>query len=98
MTVPYNLTQITDQVGLYGMITAVNDMSGGLFGMLILITFYIIMLFAWKDYDIKSTFAGASFLTALIAIFLRLLQWIPDQYMFGTFIIAGISFAVLKWS
>jgi hypothetical protein len=100
MPAPYNLTQITEQNGLFGLMDGANTISGGQFGLFTLIVAFIVMVFAWTrgGYDTKSSFAAASFITALLAIFLRVLQWIPDQYMFGAFILAGISFVLLRWS
>ena len=97
MAEPYNLTGLSGQTGLYGFMTATNNLTDGLFGTLILVVIYIIMVVTWRNQDAKTSFAAASFITALLSIFLRLLQWIPDVTMFGTFIIAGVTFALLKW-
>ena len=98
MAEPYNLSAMTDQAGLFGFMNAANDLSGGLFGHLTLVVFFIIMVVAWRNEEPKKSFAAASFITALISVFLRLLGWIPDGTMFITFIIAGLSFVMLLWS
>ena len=98
MPAPYNLTEITSQDGLFGLMSGANTISNEQFGLFTLIVSFIIMVFAWRNYDTKTSFAAASFITALLAIFLRILQWIPDQYMFGAFILAGVSFVLLRWS
>ena len=98
MPEPYNLTTLTDQTGIFGFMNAANDVSGGLFGNLILVTFFIIMVVAWRNEEPRKSFAAASFLNALISVFLRLLGWIPDGTMFICFILAGISFIMLTWS
>ena len=97
MVQPYNLSTLNAQDGLYGFLNAANTLSGGLFGTLILIVVYIIMVVSWRREDTKQSFAAASFVVALLSIFLRLLQWIPDITMFSTFIIAGLTFVMLKW-
>lgn len=98
MAEPYNLTIATDSTGLFGFMDAANTISGGLFGNLILLVVFIIMVAAWRNYEPKRSFAAASFITAILAIFLRLLQWIPDATLFMTFIIAGVSFVLLMWT
>ena len=95
---PYNLTSLTDQTGVFGFMNAANDVSGGLFGTLTLVTFFIIMVVAWRNEEPRKSFAASSFLTALISVFLRILGWIPDSTMFTTFIIAAVSFVMLVWS
>jgi energy-converting hydrogenase Eha subunit G len=88
---------MTGQDSLVGFMTGANNVSDGMFGILTLVTAFIIMVFAWRGYDTKSSIAAASFITALLSIFLRLIQWIPDQVMFGCFILAGVSFVLLRW-
>ena len=97
MTEPYNLTSLNNQDSIFGFMNAANDVSGGLFGNLILIVTFLIMVVAWRSYEPKRSFAAASFITALISVFLRVMGWIPDATMFGCFILAGISFVLLRW-
>ena len=97
MAEPYNLTSLNNQNTLFGMMDAANDLSGHLFGNLILITVFVIMVFAWRTYEPKRSFAAASFITAIFSVFLRIMNWIPDATMFGCFILAGISFVLLRW-
>ena len=66
--------------------------------LIVLVTFVIAFVSFKANYDGKRRFAGASFITALISIFIRILGMTTDRVMFGTFIIAGISFIALRWS
>lgn len=98
MAEPYNLTTMTGQNDLFGFMNAANTLTTGLFGNLILVTGFIIMVVAFRNYEPKQSFAAAGFLTALFSIFLRLLNWIPDTTMFICFMVAGVTFVLLRWS
>ena len=97
MPEPYNLTGLNARNDLYGFMTSANDLTGGLFGNLILLVAFVIMIMAWRTYEPKRSFAAASFLTALFSVFLRVMDWIPDATMFGCFILAGVSLVLLRW-
>ena len=97
MPEPYNLTALNNQNDLFSFMDAANDLAGGIMGNLILLTVFIIMVFAWRTYEPKRSFAAASFITALFSILLRVLDWIPDATMFICFILAGVSFVLLRW-
>jgi Na+/H+ antiporter NhaB len=97
MPQPYNLTGLSSKNTLVSLLQESNTIAGGIIGGLILLAVFIISFIAFKDYEGKRAFAGASFLTALIAVFLRVLAMIPDSYMFTTFIIAGISIVALRF-
>ena len=97
MAEPYNLTGMQGQNDLFGVMNAANTVSGGLFGHLILVVAFVIMVVAWRNYEPKRSFAAASFIISLFAIMLRVLQWIPDITMFTCFIMAGVSLVLLRW-
>ncbi len=97
MAQPYNLTGMSQSNSLFEFVYQSNILTGNLMGILIIITTFIIAFLNMKDYEGKKAFAGSSFITALISIFLRVLGMITDQWMFGVFIVAGLSFIWLRW-
>lgn len=97
MAEPYNLTQMSGQNTLYGFMTGANAISDGYIGIMTVIVTFIIAFVWFKTFESKKAFAGASFITALIAMILRVLTWINDPVMFTTFILAAISLVLLRW-
>lgn len=97
MPQPYNLSNITGARNIYEVTKGANDVAGGSLGLMLLVGIFVIFFFSFKTYSTKRAFAGASFITAVISIFIRLLDFIPDRYMFGAFLLAGIGFLALKF-
>lgn len=99
MPQPYNLTTLEGSETLFELVNNANLLSGGLIGILTLITTFMIGFLAFKSsgYATNRAFAGSGFITALISIFLRVAGLIPDRYMFGAFIVAGVGFIMLRW-
>ena len=98
MPEPYNLTALSHSDGLLNLTQNANTIADGMLGFGILITVYLILFISFKSYDIKKAFAGAGFITSVIAIVLRLTNLITDTMMFGTFIMAALSFVLLIWA
>ena len=99
MTQPYNLSGISGSQTLFELVSATNTLTGDLMGTLIVVVTFVIAFISFKaGYDGKRSLAGASFITALISIFVRILGLTTDRVMFVTFIIAGVSLVILRWS
>ena len=98
MAQPYNITAISRSQTLAELIINADELSGNLLGTLFVVTAFIIAFIVFKaNYEGKRAFAGASFLTALFSIFIGVLGLTSDKVMFGCFILAGVSFALLRW-
>ena len=93
-----NTTPFTNTTGnfIIGIGTAINNESDGLFGLLILISFYIITFvsFSYNAQNLKGAFAGSTFIGVIIAILLRLLSWLNDTYLYAAIILAIIGLLV----
>ena len=98
MPAPYNITPISGETNLYGFMTQTNALVDGFFGIGILAVSFLIFFVAFKKFETKRAFAGASFIVSLFATILRVLTWISDEIMFGTFLLAAISLIILRWS
>lgn len=94
--IPYNLTELNNAENLYDLTTQANTLAGGLIGILSLIVLFVIVFMGLKQYESKNAFAAASYVTAMIAILLRLMVWISDTVMFTSFILVGISLVWLR--
>lgn len=64
----YNLTNVTEATNLYDMAVGVNDLSGGLIMIMVLVSLYIITFIASKGYDTKTALFTAGFVTTIIAV------------------------------
>jgi len=66
----YNLTNVTEANDYATMVVALNDLSGGLIGIFLLTSLFIIIFMSFKKYeqDTKSVFLLSSTLTTLIGV------------------------------
>lgn len=97
MPAPYDLTNLTAANDAYQVTTAANQISHSSLSLVFLIGAFFIFFFAFKRWEVKIAVGGASFLTAIAAIFLRILNWIPDTWMFATFLIAGLALIWIRF-
>jgi len=70
----------------------------GSFGLLLLITVFIICVFTFMAATKHSgkSFAGASFVVAILSIILRVLDLVSDLVMFSCFALVALLVAFLK--
>ena len=100
MPAPYNLaTNVTDMVDMFSWMNVLTEPSG-LFGALILISVFMITFILNAKKDATTSFALASWLTMITAIFLSMLQGsfgylIPGNYLAITITLAAISVVLL---
>lgn len=94
---PYNLTSLNDNTNIYRIATSANTLTDGLFGQLILIVLYVVLFMVFKKYDTSRAMLTTSYICAVAATFLRVMGWLSDQWMFATFIIAGIAFVLVRF-
>ena len=98
MPQPYNLSVLTDTNTIVGLAQGANTISAGILGVVILLSVFFVLFMAMKQYDFMRAIVASSFITTLVAIFLRLLGLITDTYLFGTILISAVVFIWLKWS
>ncbi len=65
--VVYNLTNMTDATNILDMTKAMNDLTGQMFIMIILLTFYLILFIIFKNYDTKVVLLVNSFIVTVIS-------------------------------
>ncbi len=97
MAEPYNMTLLTGKDNLVGTIQGVNEISGGIFGMIFLLLFFIILFVAFKNYEFKRALAGSSLITSIVAMLFRLFSFVNDTMMFSFFLVTAIAFIWMMW-
>lgn len=63
----YNLSNATDANDFIGIMQGMNGMTHDGLSIFILFTLFLTGMMVFRDYDIKRTFAGVSFVTSFIA-------------------------------
>jgi len=81
---PENIT------GLFGLIGHVNKITSGLLGPMILLVIASVSFISTKN------LGYTTFFTFLVALFLRLLNWLPDSVFYVVIITFG-GVAIMMW-
>lgn len=93
----YNLTNFTDEDQLVGIFEVSNVYTKGVFGIMIYIGWFLLLLFVFADLEPKKAFAGASFLTALVGIVMLPLNIINPWLILVAMVAAVASLISLFW-
>lgn len=73
-----------------------NVVTGDLFGALMLLAIFIILIARMKDYPSSKAFASAAFVTALVAVFFRVIRIISDFVLIVAIFLVVVSIIVLQ--
>ena len=98
---PYVLaTNVTDMVDMFSWMNALTTDAPGLFGLLVLISIFIVTFILNANREIEVSFAISSWMTCISAIFLSMLQGsfgylIPGEYVSATVTLAAVSVVML---
>lgn len=91
----YNLTNVTSAHEPLAYATAVNDLTGGMWASMLLLIIFLVLLVATKNAKTTVSFGSAAIITAVLAIFFRLAQLIPDYVLIMASVLAGIGFIIV---
>ena len=91
----YNLTNLTNADGLVEIISAANQLTGGLLMTGIMVMVFFITFISMKDSDTKSVFVVASFISSLIGLGFWALGFIGMTVLIFPFILLGASLIIL---
>lgn len=94
----YNFSDVTASSNLLEFAQATNDLVGGWWGLLLLISFFMIMFIAMKHYPTSSSFPIAAALTMLLSFMMRTLSLIPNIAVFICIIATIVSMLPLLWA
>jgi len=96
---PYNLTMMSNNTGIVNLAQTINThIMHGTLGLMILISVFVICVFTFMaatKHGGKS-FAGASFVVAILSIILRALDLVADLVMFSSFALVVLIVAFMK--
>lgn len=93
----YNLT-FTEGNSLTGLFLGVNTESGGIFGGVLLMAIFLIVLISTRSDDFKIKITTSSFITTIIAGVMLGLGWIKALYFTIAVFALLISVFILIWS
>jgi predicted cation transporter len=97
MAAPYDLTNASNMSGIPDLFTTSNQLTGGMFGTVILVVLWVMVFMQLKNYSSKAAALAASFITTLVAVMLFLMSMISSQVLVVCVVLTAISFAI-NWS
>lgn len=88
----FNETNMTSAATPFEWFKYANVLSGNSVGLFILLGTFLVIYFATRNLPMKrASLAASCFATAVIAIFLRIIEWIPNDWVTICFIAAAGS-------
>ena len=93
MTDIYNLTNYTNATNLLELGVATNQLTGGLFFVVVLVLILIISFVAMKRYSTEQAMVSSTFITFLLGAILWMTELISDKVMIVFFIFFVLSAA-----
>ena len=96
MPAPYDLTNVSNMTGVQDIFLVPNQLTGGLFGTIILFILWFVIFMQLKNYSTKPALLAASFITGIVALILWLLGVVNQYVLIVCVVITAISF-VLNW-
>lgn len=94
---PYNLTNISTSENYLELTQNVNDMTSGLLGFLILLSFFIILIISFSNSSIAARITTAALLTTIVSFLFRVIGLTSDLIVLMFVITTATSFLVLAY-
>lgn len=92
----YNLTNITGAQGNpLDYANAVNDISGGLLGVMFVVSAFIVFFLVFKNFPTPTAFAASAYITGILCILLLIAGFISTKIMVSVAVIAAIATVIL---
>jgi len=91
----YNLTNISGVNNPLDFVTNINSLADYIPGTMMVMTVFVLTFMAFKNYEPKTSFAASSFLTALVALMMRLVGLVPDHVLIISSVVAALSVTLL---
>jgi len=91
---PYDLTNITSGENVLDFVVEVNKLTGQWFMMSMLLAGFVIMFISMRSFGNKEALLTAGFMTAIISIFFRALDFISTANTVITIIVFAVILAV----
>lgn len=97
----YNFPNITQPVDLLTTVNSFVRVGGNtgepVFGFLIMIAAYVILFIGFKNYPTETAFAGASYITTVIALFLSVMGLLSPTFIVIMVAVTAISTVFLMF-
>ena len=97
MPVPYNLTGVTNASNIVELTQEVNQLTGEYLGLLILISFFVILIAAYRDQTPVTRVTVAAFLTTLISFLFRVIGMTGDLVVLIFVLITSGCFIIMYY-
>ena len=94
MAVPYNLTNASNMGGAADLFVTANQLTGSLFGVLILLMWWFLVFMQLKNYSTKPALLVACFATTILALMLFLLSMIDQKVLIVSIVLTAAAFAI----
>ena len=94
----YNLTNVTSSNNLLEITQQVNQLSGEIFGLMFLISFFIILFVSFRGEDVSVKFTSAAFLTTILAILFRVIDLTGDRIVLIIVLITAVGYIIMNYS
>ena len=92
----YAYPTINDTKGFQEMSGYINTVSGGIFFPLTLLALYIIIFVSTLAFGAGRAFTYASFVSAILSMFLVFAGLLNPMFMYFLFVLTGIGFIVMR--
>lgn len=87
----YNLTGLENNTNILEFVKVVNTASGEWFVIGLLLTLWVILFIAFKNYETETAIRSASFIVSIIAILFFIIGMISTSKMMIPIIITGLT-------
>lgn len=95
----YNLTNISSSRNILETTQHINnELTGGLFGVLVIISFFLILFISLKSERISLRFTAASFVTTIVAMLLRVAGFSTDFLVLLFVLLTALGFVIAKYA
>jgi len=92
----YNLTNVSGANGnplLYA--SAINDLSGGLLGLMFVVSTMVLLFLVFKNFPTPTAFAASAYITGILCVLLLIAGIISTKVMVGVAVIVAVATVIL---
>lgn len=93
----YNLTNVTNADNLIQLTQGTNQMTGELYGLFVLIAFFIILFASYRGQMPIVRLVSASFITTVVAMLFRVINLTGDLVVISFVLITAVSYIVMMY-
>jgi hypothetical protein len=91
----YNMTNVSNSGNIIELTQSVNQLTGELFGFMVLIAFFVILFASFRNQPVSVRFTSAAFLTTIVSFIFRVVDMTGDLVVTSFVLLTAVSFVVL---